>query len=72
MYYFYCPRCGAEEVVQSLPAETVLNKRGGTGVPIHHYKCDKCGNLDAGFMIEQRGDMPEKVLYRSIIGLYQD
>lgn len=72
MFYFYCPHCGAEEVVPRLPIGTVLNARDGSGVPIQHYKCNKCGNLDAGFMIEQRGDMSEKVLYRSIIGLYQN
>ena len=71
MFYFYCPKCGFDKEVDKLPKGTVANIRDGYGVPIHHYKCEQCGNLDAGFMWQRIGDMNEKVYYRSIIGLYQ-
>lgn len=72
MFYFYCPKCGFEKEVDKLPKGTVANIRDGYGIPIHHYECEQCGNLDAGFMYQRNGDMDEKVYYRSIIGLHQN
>ncbi len=71
MYYFYCPKCGFEKEVKVLPKNTVLNVRDGYGMPINHFGCKMCGNLDAGFMYQKFGDMDEKVYYRSVISLYQ-
>ena len=50
---------------------TVSNLRGGFGIGISHYECEKCHNLDAGFMREIYEDLDEKIYYRSVIGLYQ-
>ncbi len=70
-YYFYCPHCGFEREVEKLPKSTLPNIRDGYGTPIHHYECEICHNLDAGFMEEVNADLNEKVYYRSVIGLYQ-
>jgi len=72
MFYFYCPKCGFEKEIDKLPKGTVANIRDGYGIPIYHYECEQCGNLDAGFMYQRNGDMDEKVYYRSIIGLHQN
>ena len=72
MYYFYCPNCGNEYEVKNLPRHTVGNIRDGWGMPINHYKCEKCLNLDAGFMLERRGDSDEKEYYKSVISMYQN
>lgn len=72
-YYFYCPKCGHEEIHASKPERgCVANPRDGYGIPIYHYKCPTCNNLDAGYMQEIDGDTNEKVYYRSVIGLYQN
>ena len=72
MFYFYCPKCGFEKEVSKLPKGTVANARDGYGVPIYHFECESCGNLDAGFMYQRHGDMNEKIYYRSVIALYQN
>lgn len=72
MFYFYCPKCGFQKEVDELPTGTTVNKRCGGGMYIFHYKCDKCGNQEAGFMKECSGHMDEKVYYRSVISLYQN
>lgn len=72
MYYFYCPNCSKEEEVSRLPKGTVGNIRDGWGMPIHHYECSNCHNLDAGFMTERRGDDDEKKYYQHVIGMYQN
>ena len=72
MYYFYCPNCGQEDEVNRLPKGTVGNIRDGWGVPIHHYECHHCYNLDAGFMMERTGNDDEKEYYRHVIGMYQN
>ena len=61
-FYFYCPNCGFEKEVNELPKGTVGKFRDG---------CEKCHNLDAGFMREIYEDLDEKVYYRSVISLYQ-
>lgn len=75
MYYFYCPNCGKEEMVDKLPRGTVVNIRDGYGTPISHYECSECHNLDAGFMNMARfKDMCEedtKEYFRHVIGIYQ-
>lgn len=71
MYYFYCPNCGNEYETDKLPKGTAGNIRGGHGIPIHHYECSICHNLDAGFMMERDLDSVEKEYYRHIIKLYQ-
>lgn len=50
MYYFFCPNCGCEDKVKSLPKGTVGNIRDGYGTPINHFECPICSNLDAGYM----------------------
>lgn len=70
-YYFYCPKCGHADEVKELPKGVRANLRDGWGIPIYHFKCLNCGNLDAGYMQERDGTMDEKVYYRSVIGLYQ-
>lgn len=72
MYYFYCPNCGKKEEVNRLPKGTVGNVRDGFGIPIHHYECSNCHNLDAGFMAERSGDDEEKEYYQYVIGIYQN
>lgn len=71
MYYFYCPNCGKEDEVDRRPKGTVSNLRGGYGMPIYHYECSNCHNLDAGFMWERSNDDGEREYYRSVIELYQ-
>ena len=70
-YYFYCPHCGYEETAKEVPKGAVGNIRDGWGMPIYHYECPECHNLDAGYMCQRDGSMDEKVYYRSVIGLYQ-
>ena len=72
MYYFYCPNCGKEDEADRLPKGTVGNIRDGFGMPIHHYECFNCHNLDAGFMTERSGSDDEKEYYQYVIGLYQN
>jgi predicted RNA-binding Zn-ribbon protein involved in translation (DUF1610 family) len=71
-YYFYCPKCGRQEEVERRPRGTVPNCRDGYGVPIYHFECPDCGNLDAGFMLERDKTIDEKVYYRSVIRMYQN
>lgn len=71
-FYFYCPKCGYQVEDTKLPQGTVSNCRDGWGIPIHHYECSECHNLDAGYMREIDGTLDEKVYYRSVIGLYQN
>lgn len=71
MYYFYCPNCGYENRVNSLPRGTIGNTRGGYGTPIHHYECPQCHNLDAGFMKKRLFDLGEEPYYRGVISMYQ-
>lgn len=71
-FYFYCPKCGYQTEDTKLPKGTVGNCRDGWGIPIQHYECPKCHNLDAGYMREIDGTLDEKVYYRSVIGLYQN
>ena len=71
MYYFYCPNCQNELEVDEIPHGAVGNVRGGYGIPIYHYECSKCHNLDAGFMFEREGNIAEKLYYRSVIEMYQ-
>lgn len=71
-FYFYCPNCGNEMEVEEIPRGTVANIRDGFGVPIRHYKCDRCSNLDAGFMSERDGSDEEKQYYRQVISRYQN
>jgi transposase-like protein len=72
MYYFYCPNCGKEDEVKERPRGTVSNIRDGFGMPISHYECSNCHNLDAGFMRERTGDDDEKKYYQHVIGMYQN
>lgn len=72
MYYFYCPNCGKEYEARVLPRDTVGNPRDGYGIPIHHYECSDCHNLDAGFMRERKGGDVEKEYYRYVISIYQN
>jgi len=71
VYYFYCPNCGKEDRADKLPDGTVGNARDGWGVPIHHYECPSCHNLDAGFMIEKCGTSEEHKYYQHVVGMYQ-
>ena len=75
MFYFYCPNCGKEDVVEKLPWGTVGNIRDGFGTLIHHYECSNCHNLDAGFMslcrYEEEDYNGAKRYFRSVIGIYQ-
>lgn len=77
-FYFYCPNCGRENTVDSLPKGTIGNIRDGYGAPIHHYECANCHNLDAGFMrysLGKMGELPkeeQECYFRSVIKLYQD
>lgn len=71
MFYFYCPNCGKEEIVEKIPRDTIGNTRDGYGMPIYHYECSECHNLDAGYMRQKIGDDDEKKYYRHVIGYYQ-
>ena len=71
-YYFYCPNCGYEYISNVLPDRTVGNTRDGYGRPIHHYECEKCHNLDAGFMLFQEETLNEKKYLQYVIGMYQN
>ena len=71
MYYFYCPNCGKEDEVEVKPRGTIGNTRDGWGMPIYHYECSNCHNLDAGFMMERHGGDDEKRYYQSVIAMYQ-
>lgn len=62
MFFFYCPRCGNEKEVTKLPHGTVGNTRDGYGMPIYHFKCEQCSNLDAGYMRERDGSDDEKTV----------
>ena len=57
-YIFYCPNCKNLKEEKEIPRGTMTNIRDGYGTPIHHYECDKCHNLDAGYMpkIEDNND----------------
>lgn len=71
MYYFYCPNCNTEMHVEKLPKGTAGNIRDGYGMPIHHYECPECHNLDAGFMFQKENTSEEQKYYRHVIGMYQ-
>lgn len=78
MQFFYCPKCGFEEEVSAIPRDAVGNTRGGYGIPIYHYECPQCHNLDAGAMQLRPDKEPEfpkseqKNYIRSVIEMYQD
>lgn len=72
MYYFYCPSCKHEETVSKLPRGTVGNIRDGYGVPINHYECPQCYNLDAGYMLVRENDEGERSYYQYVISMYQN
>lgn len=72
MFYFYCPNCGREDEIDKLPSGTVGNIRDGYGVPIYHYECFDCHNLDSGFMRIKKGDINEKRYYQGVIKIYQN
>lgn len=40
-------------------------------MPIFHYECSNCHNLDAGFMMEREKDENERKYYQSVIKRYQ-
>ena len=73
-YYFYCPNCGNQYIVNELPKGTVGNIRDGFGTPIFHFECHKCHNLDAGFMFNKYNTLTKDdiVYYRSVISMYQN
>jgi NAD-dependent SIR2 family protein deacetylase len=73
-YYFYCPHCGNQYIVDELPKKTMANCRDGYGAPIYHYECNKCHNLDAGFMYNRNGALTKDdiVYFRSVISMYQN
>lgn len=71
MFYFYCPYCGKEEIVEKIPHGAIPNCRDGYGMPIYHYECPKCHNLDAGYMRQKDASTDEKEYYRHVIGYYQ-
>lgn len=73
-YYFYCPNCKSDKIISfsDLPKDKVANCRDGFGVPIYHFECEKCGNLDAGaMMIRGIFDDVDEMLYRHVIEMYQ-
>lgn len=72
MYYFYCPKCGYEDHVKTYPRGTVANVRDGYGIPILHYECPICHNLDAGYMRCTYRMKPDDIMwYQHVIGMYQ-
>ena len=77
MYYFFCPKCGHEDKVSSLPKGTIGNLRDGFGTPIYHFECPVCSNLDAGYMMFNLGKMcelpeHEQIIYfQEVISYYQ-
>ena len=78
-YYFYCPKCGLEQVVEDIPPTgTVANTRGGYGTPIYHYECPQCHNLDAGYMrfglckMKDLPDEEQKKYFKRVIDMYQN
>ena len=77
-YYFYCPNCKHEDIVESIPKGTVGNIRDGYGTPIHHFECPICSNLDAGYMMFGMEDMGEVLednsrrYFQSVIEIYQN
>lgn len=72
-YFFYCPHCHFEfeKVMDKLPKDVIPNLRDGYGLPIYHFECEQCHNLDSGFMRERIGDDDEKSYYREVIKMYQ-
>ena len=70
-YYFYCPRCGFDEYINSIPNGAVGNIRDGWGIPIYHFCCPKCSNLDAGAMRVRYDDLEERKYYQIVINKYQ-
>ena len=71
MYYFYCPNCELEGKIIKLPKNTVSNIRDGYGMPINHYECPICHNLDAGAMLIREDNEDERKYYQYIINIYQ-
>lgn len=71
-FYYYCPLCGNERVIDAIPRGAVPNIRDGWGRPIYHFECDKCHNLDAGAM-SIVGDDPDDIekYIQSVIEMYQ-
>lgn len=76
-YYFYCPNCNYENIVDTIPKGTIGNTRGGYGTPIRHFECPNCFNLDAGYMqfnIGRMGELPinnQKKYFQKVITEYQ-
>ena len=73
-YYFYCPNCGNQDIVDKLPEGTVANIRDGFGTPIYHSECSKCHNLDAGFMFSMNKYITadDVEYFKSRIEMYQN
>ena len=72
MFYFYCPKCKYEDTISTIPRGSMSNIRDGYGIPIHHFACPSCGNLDAGAMTQRSGLLEEKIYYQHVIGFYQN
>ena len=71
MYYFYCPNCNLEEINDCVPKNAIDNIRDGYGIPIYHYECPICHNLDAGAMLNQKDGKGEREYYQHVINMYQ-
>lgn len=74
-YFFYCPHCLKESIMEQLPSQTSPNLREDHGVPVYRYRCPRCGNLDAGIMPLYRMKLPEedrKEYFRAVISRYQN
>lgn len=75
-YYFYCPNCKHEDIVNILPRGTATNIRDGYGIPIFHYECPMCHNLDAGYMSlrickDNVLDEDTRLYFQEVIKMYQ-
>lgn len=71
-FYYYCPLCGNERIIDAIPRGAVPNIRDGWGRPIYHFECDKCHNLDAGAMSIFDDDPDDIERYiQSVIEKYQ-
>ena len=56
---------------EMIPRNAAVNCRDGYGIPIQHYECPECGNLDAGAMFIRPDDAEYKQYYQYVIDLYQ-
>lgn len=71
-YIFYCPNCKNLKEEEKIPRGTVTNIRDGYGAPIYHYECDKCHNLDAGYMLKKEDNNNWIEYVKSVISMYQN